>query len=98
MLLGAPVAWFLPRVQYGKDNKNEKLEYLGRGPPPRPPSAADAEQGQQGQQGQQGGQQQQNGLTPRDMLPGEMQQQHQGLQPQLIGGHQHGREQNGDRS
>lgn len=93
MLLGALVAWFLPRVQYGKDNKNEKLEYLGRGPPPRPLPAVDAEQGQQG------GQQQQDGLAPQDVLLGEMQQQqhHQGQQPWLVGGHQQGREQNGER-
>lgn len=91
MLLGALIAWFLPRVQYGKDNKNETLEYLGRGPPPRPPPAADAEQGQQG------GQQQQDGLAPQDVLPGEMQlQQHQRLQPWLVSGHQQGRKQNGE--
>ena len=93
MLLGAFVAWsLLPRVQYGKDNKNEKLEYLGRGPPPRPPPAADTEQGQQG------GQQQQEGLAPQDVLRGGMQQQQQqGLQPRLVGGHPQGQKQNGER-
>ena len=91
MLLGAFVAWSLiPRVQYGKDNKNEKLEYLGRGPSPRPPPAVDTEQGQQG------GQQQQDGLAPHDVLQGGMQQQ-QGLRPQLVGGHPQGQEQNGER-
>ena len=91
MLLGAFVAWsLLPRVQYGTDNKNKKLEDLGTGPPPRLPPAADTEQGQQG------GQQQQDGLVPQDVLEGGMQQQ-QGLRPRLVGGHRQGQEQNGER-
>ena len=59
MLLGALVAWFLPRVQYGKDNKNETLEHLGREPPPKPQSAMDTEQQQQ-----QGGQQREDDPAP----------------------------------
>ena len=91
MLLGAFVAWsLLPRVQHGKDNKNEKLEELGKGPPARLPSTADPEQGQQG------GQQQQDGFAPQDVLQGGMQPQ-QGLQPRLVGGHQRAQEQNGER-
>ena len=88
------MAWsLLPRVQYGKDNKNEKLEYLGRGPPPREPPAADTEQGQQG------GQQQQQGLAPQDVLQGGMQQQQQqqGFRPRLVGGHPQGQKRNGER-
>lgn len=91
MLLGAFVAWStLPHVQYGKDNKNEKLEYLGRGPPPREPPAADTEQGQQGGQ-------QQQGLAPQDVLQGGMLLQQQGLRPRLVGRHLQGQEQNGER-
>lgn len=87
MLLGALVAWFLPRVQYGKDNRNEKLEYLGRGPRPRPPPAADAEQIQQG-----GQRLQQDSLVPRDVVHPEMQlQQNPRSQPLLVGEHQSGR-------
>ncbi len=92
MLLGALVAWFLPRVQYGKDNRNEKLEYLGRGPPSRPPPAADAEQVQQ-----EGQRQQQDSLAPRNVLPGEMQQQqNQRQQPWPVSELQSSREQDGE--
>ena len=92
MLLGAFVALsLLPRVQHGKDNKNEMLEELGKGPPPRPPSTADPEQGQQG------GQQPQDGFAPQDVLQGGMQPQ-QELRPRLVGGNRRAQEQNGERS
>ena len=92
MLLGAFVARsLLPRVQYGNDNKNEMLEELGKGPPPRPPSTPDPEQGQRG------GQQQQAGSAPQDVLQGGIQLQ-QGLRPRLVGGHQQVQEQNGERA
>ena len=69
MLLGALVAWFLPRVQYGKHNENEKLEHLGRGPPPRAQPTVNAEQYQQ-----QGDQQGQGNLATEDVPPRKMQQ------------------------